>query len=185
MAIITLRSQVRSLSLAQVKIKTKSFVNNLQKYNWDCGVAATAFLMENKGYNVSRRSLIKELGASKDRGTDLVKIVEFFKKRPEFSAWTKDNWSFEELKKELTKGKALMAAYQNWEKPKDIGEPDWGHYGVVLEIEGDRVSLFDPGSKTGHTELSREEFEKRWHETDLGVYYFRWALSVDLRGKNG
>jgi ABC-type bacteriocin/lantibiotic exporter with double-glycine peptidase domain len=163
-----------------VNINLKSLPRNLQKYDWDCGVAVVGFLMDNKGHKVTRKKLLKELGASAKRGTDLVKIVVFFKSRPEFEAKVEDKSSIELVKKELGRGKVVLVAYQNWQKKKDIGEPDWGHYGVIYKVEGDKVYLFDPGSDSGLMEFTKEEFEKRWYEDDLGVHYFHWAMSLNL-----
>jgi ABC-type bacteriocin/lantibiotic exporter with double-glycine peptidase domain len=163
-----------------VKIKSKFFRENLQKYGWDCGVAAVSFLMAAKGKKTSRRILIKEFGASKDRGTDLIKIVKFFDNRPEFEASVKENSSLNWIGKELKKGRLVLVAYQNWQGDSDIGKPDWGHYGVILEIKKDKIRLFDPGETTGQTEFTKEDFEKRWYENDLGVHYDRWAMSLDL-----
>lgn len=163
-----------------MKIKSKSFLTNIQKYYWDCGVACVCFLLDNKGQKVVRRAIVKELKASKDNGTDLVELVNFLKKRPEFKAKEKNNWSFDDLKRELTKGRVCLVAYQNWDRQKDIGRPDWGHYGIVVGIKRDKLKLFDPGSKTGITEFSWDDFEKRWYETDLGVYYPKWAMSLNL-----
>ena len=177
---ITLRSQVRFLSPAQVKINSKSFLKNRQKYGWDCGVATTAFLLDVKGEAMGRRTIIKMLGASKNRGTDLVEIVKFFKARPEFGPEKRRGSSFGWIRKELRLGRLVLVAYQNWQKPKHIGEPDWGHYGVIYEIVGQKVKLFDPGSKTGKVEFSYEEFEKRWYEDDLGIHYDKWAMSLAI-----
>lgn len=163
-----------------MKIKSKFFGENLQKYGWDCGVAAVSFLMATKGKKASRRSLIKELGASKSGGTDLVKIVKFFENRPEFDARVKEESSLDWIDRELKEGRVAMVAYQNWQGDSDIGEPDWGHYGVIFEIKSNKIRLFDPGETTGLTEFTKEDFEKRWYEDDLGVHYDRWAMSVDL-----
>lgn len=163
-----------------MKIKQKFFLKNLQKYGWDCGVSAVAFLLDVKGYKVSRRKIIKELNAGKSRGTDLVKIVEFFKSRPEFEVKIGQKTSFSWLKDETKKGRVVLVAYQNWQSDKDIGKPDWGHYGVIFEMVGDKVRLFDPGETTGLTEFNREDFEKRWYEDDLGVHYSKWAMSLNL-----
>lgn len=161
-----------------MRINSKSFLTNRQKYTWDCGVAVTMFLLENKSLKVDRAKIVKELGASKSGGTDLVKLVDFFKKRPEFKSRSRENLTIDDLKDELSKGRVSLVCYQNWDRQKDIGKPDWGHYGVVVKAEKNKLVLFDPGSKTGITKFSMADFDKRWYETDLGVYYPKWAMSV-------
>lgn len=163
-----------------MKIKSKFFKENLQKYGWDCGVAAVSFLMAVKGKKTSRRSLIKELGASKKGGTDLVEMVKFFENRPEFDAIVKEESSLDWIDGELKEGRVVMVAYQNWQGDSDIGKPDWGHYGVILEIKKDKILLFDPGEATGLTEFAKKDFEKRWYEDDLGIHYSKWAMSLNL-----
>lgn len=163
-----------------MKVDPKFARKNIQKYMWDCGSASVAFLLRMKGYRVNYAKLMKDLGASAKRGTDLVRMVQFFKARPEFAPEPKNRWSLGEITKELGKDRVFLVAYQNWDRPKDIGKPDWGHYGVIYAIEGGMVRLFDPGSDTGLTNFSREEFEKRWYEDDLGVHYHRWAMGLSL-----
>lgn len=143
-------------------------------------MAAVAFFLRNKGYRINYSRLAKELNASGGRGTDLVEIVNFFKNKPEFEAKVKNKSGLDWVGSELKKGRVCLVAFQNWQKPKDVGEPDWGHYGVIYEIEGNKVHLFDPGEETGFIEYSKEEFLERWYEDDLGVHYPHWAMSLKL-----
>ncbi|HJY98444.1 MAG TPA: cysteine peptidase family C39 domain-containing protein [Patescibacteria group bacterium] len=163
-----------------MNIDPKFARRNIQKYEWDCGVAVVAFLLRRAGQRVSYAKLMKDLDASAKNGTDLVKIVAFLKSYPEFEIKIGDNWGFDDLTRELAKERVLLVAYQNWDGPKDVGKPDYGHYGIVYKIKDDKISIFDPGTSTGLTEFKRDEFEKRWYEDDLGVHYFRWAASVRI-----
>ena len=162
-----------------MKINPKLFTRSVQKYDWDCGVAAVYFLLMSKGQTVDYSRLTKDLEASAENGTDLVKVAEFLKNRPEFEVEIKNESNLEWVENELSRGRFCLVAYQNWQGKKDVGEPDWGHYGVIYRFEGNKVYLFDPGEDDGQTEFTKEEFVKRWYEDDLGVHYLHWAMSLN------
>ncbi len=176
------------------EINTAGFKEYLQHGGWDCGVSNVAYIegipRDDKN-KVAVAKIINELGANKKEGTDILAIEDYFIARPEYDATADTNWTIDGLRSELEKGRVVMVAYQNWQKPKDRIGParnKWGHYGMVYKIENDRIFMFDPGEKKGWKVLTIADFTERWYELDFSredraqkISWMRWALSVDIK----
>lgn len=157
----------------------------LQKYNFDCGVAATITILKNLGFkNVRYAKVAKELGVTRE-GVAPAEIVDYFRKFSNLKLKVKTGSDINDLKKELKAGSLCMIAYQSWGKPEEVKALECGHYSVAVGIDKGKVYLLDPtaykdwGNGIGWRVMNLTDFKNKWVDKEYSGNIIKgWMLSV-------
>lgn len=138
-----------------------------QETTWTCGVACLRAVLKHFGLDDEEEAdLGQELEASTSSGTEPDAIVEAARDRG-LEAEFVEGMPWGRLLRASAQGEMVIALIQAPSGPADGW--DGGHYVVVERAAADGVRIMDPErGEAGKQELSREEFEQRWHSFARG-----------------
>jgi len=163
------------------------FEHVLQKFDYDCGVAAVISLMMLTGKKRLMESEVEkrlkttyELGTSPENIKRLLveETVEYVEKR---------NIKIAELGRFINEGYVCLVVYQAWWSEEEKDNLLCGHYSIVFDIDKDFVWLIDPGiavetepgAGLGVVKKERKDFDKRWVDREeSGEIYDHWMVGV-------
>ncbi len=137
----------------------------LQDTSWDCAVAAIRMYLSYFGYNFTKTKITRETGTTKE-GTDVEKIIQFFKTLGEFDVLEYED-NLNQAKQYLKENIPLFICYDM------LGNPDYSHYAVVVGWERGKIIVFNPNTDT--KEQVREEYAWRWFKYWWKAYNF-WFI---------
>jgi len=170
-----------------------AFEHVLQRYDYDCGVAAVStFMSITRNTRVDLDDLQRQLKALPASGTSPDNITNYLLKEkvPFVEKVGSKMWELEEL---ITKGYVCLVVYQAWYSEEEKNRLECGHYSIVIDIDSEFVWLVDPGVKeetepgtgVGVVKRSRTEYDKWWIDKDAaGKVYDHWMVGVRV-GNSG
>lgn len=135
-----------------------------------CGPASLRSVLLHFGERVkSERELARSLGTTR-AGTSPGALVRTARRRG-LGAERAEQLSIQDLAAALARGEVPIVDYQAWpsEAQRERGG-DWrdrsesGHYAAVQAVGPTHVSLMDPSTRGGTSEIAHGEFLRRWHD---------------------
>jgi ABC-type bacteriocin/lantibiotic exporter with double-glycine peptidase domain len=155
---------------------------------YDCGAAAVRSIYASlTGIVLDDKSLKDKLKVDKIQGTRSEEIKKFFEEK-KLVVTEAENFSIDDIKKELGQERLCLVVYQAWGTEKEYEELESGHYSVIYGVDDEDVYLLDPsihkddGLGLGKRKLSLERFSANWRDKDEdGRVYTKWCLSVGLK----
>lgn len=154
-----------------------------QSTGYTCGAAALQAVLAYYGISAREDRLSTQMGATPSDGIPPEAIVRTARAYG-MTAELRENLTVEQLAMEVRSGRPVIVELQAWaDPPRSDWETDWddGHYAVVIGIEGNELVFEDPSVLGSRVQLSRPEFEARWHDVDFGQRHVHAAIL--LRGR--
>jgi predicted double-glycine peptidase len=154
-----------------------------QSTGYTCGAAALQGVLAYYGISSREDRLSAEMGATPSDGIPPDAIVQAARAHG-LAAELRENMTINELAAEIRERRPVIVELQAWaDPPRTDWERDWddGHYAIVIAILGDQLVFEDPSVLGSRVQLSRFEFEARWHDIDFGRRHIR--AGVVFRGK--
>jgi uncharacterized protein len=154
-----------------------------QSTAYTCGAAALQAVLAYYGIDSREDRLSTQMGATPSDGIPPEAIVRTARAYG-LAAELRENMTVEQLATEVRDGRPVIVELQAWaDPPRSDWESDWddGHYAVVIGIEGNELVFEDPSVLGSRVQLSRPEFEARWHDVDFGQRHVR--AGILLRGR--
>ncbi len=152
-----------------------------QENSYNCGVTCVQAILAYYGEDYTENELTKRLSVSKEIGTTIKSIIDFFKKENFQVQYGKLN--LEKIKKFIDKRIPIIALIQAWRENDDIYSKtvDWGHYVIINGYNDKKQILYieDPAI-FGSGYLKYSELKDRWHGADdnnKDVKYFGIIIS--------
>ena len=134
--------------------------NFKQRTNYSCGAASMLMVLEYFGRKFTEKQMIRMARATPEKGTDMKDMVAVAKSLGFKTRW-KQNWTLQEVKKELNIGLPVIVNFQH--SPK-FGE---GHYAVIVGYTDDEFIISDPSNdESAYRREKIEHFMKRWYELE-------------------
>lgn len=174
--------------LLNLNMKRKiAFEHVLQRYDYDCGVAAVSMLLMMAGKkNVDLDELQEKLKTSEVNGTNPLDIAKYLSDE-KIQYTQKDKASLADLEEMTRSGFVCLVTYQAWYSEEEKDRLECGHYSLVVEVDEEYVWLIDPGIGTeietgagiGVIKKERKDFDKRWIDREVnGQVYDHWVIGV-------
>ncbi|HXX66296.1 MAG TPA: cysteine peptidase family C39 domain-containing protein [Polyangiaceae bacterium] len=141
-----------------------------QSTGYTCGAAALQAVLAYYGISSREDRLSAQMGATPSDGIAPQAIVRTARAHG-LAAELRENMTVEELALEVRERRPVIVELQAWaDPPRTHWESDWddGHYAILVGIEKDELVFEDPSVLGSRAQLSRQEFEARWHDIDFG-----------------
>lgn len=154
-----------------------------QSTDYTCGVCALQAVLAYYGEDRREDELARALKADPTEGTRYQAIADYGEKNG-YQVEIKKGASLSDLQERLKKGLPAICLIQAWAENKSqerskSGAPsplsaafdysaDWedGHYVVAVGYDDERIYFMDPSTTGNYTYIKRDDFLKRWHDTD-------------------
>lgn len=132
---------------------------------YSCGASALQAVLDYWGNELDERRVMEIIGTSEDVGTYPENIVRGVRALG-LAAEARENLTLDEVRQF---GHPVIALAQVWRSQRSSAprpEDDWdnGHYIVVLGVDDDYVYFQDPYLRMGKGFVTREAFERHWHQ---------------------
>lgn len=132
---------------------------------YSCGASALQAVLSYWGRDLEETEIMKIIGTSEDVGTcphDIVRGVRALG----LEAAARDELTLDEVR---CFGHPMIALCQVWRSQRSSAprpEDDWdnGHYIVVLGVDDEYVYFQDPYLRMGKAFVTRQTFERHWHQ---------------------
>lgn len=144
-----------------------------QESQSSCAAACLKSVLNSYGHQITELEAALEIGVKKNRGAETTDIVKAAKDLG-FDAY-EQSLTWEEAEALISKDIPIICDIQSFNKKNS------GHYVVMTDIQGDRVHIMDPNTPGNKRELSKEEFEQRWHDRAMEPPHklmLRWGVVV-------
>jgi len=132
---------------------------------YSCGASALQAVLRYWGCDLDEAGIMKIIGTSEDVGTYPANIVRGVRALG-LEAEARENLTLDDLR---AFGHPVIALCQVWRSQKSAvarPEDDWddGHYIVVLGVDDEYVYFQDPYLRMGKAFVTRDSFERHWHQ---------------------
>jgi predicted double-glycine peptidase len=153
-----------------------------QATDYTCGAAATQSVIGYYGDNVREAALATQLKTNSKIGT-AYRNIEAYAKRHGYECKVYKNSTLPALEKMVDSGTPVMCLIQAWpERKVDFGK-DWddGHWVVAVGHDANNMYFMDPCTLGKYTFIPRDEFLRRWHDTDGKEKLTHFAMTLVKR----
>ena len=162
----------------------------IQFWNYTCGAATTAAVLQGFGFAVSEDDMRKEMHSNDEVGTLYTEIIKALRARG-LLASTFSMGNIELLRSVVARGGVVIVAYQAYRYDPLPWPLRWqdGHYSAVIGVDNERVYLMDPSQDPGmFGYIPIYEFLQRWHDIDgtdaHGSPVIRFGIVVERGPQN-
>jgi predicted double-glycine peptidase len=150
-----------------------------QGTDYTCGVAALQSVLGFYGEEYREDELSKRLHADPKDGTDCHRIERFCRSRG-FSTQAKTGMTLDELRAANNQGRPVIVLLQAWSEHPTNYSSDWddGHYVVAIGCDAHNIYFMDPSTLGHYAYVPKNEFLKRWHDTNGKEKLVHFGMSV-------
>ncbi len=132
---------------------------------YSCGASALQAVLSYWGHDLDETEIMKIIGTSEDVGTYPQNIVRGVRALG-LEAEARGELTLDEVRRF---GHPMIALCQVWRSQRSSAprpEDDWdnGHYIVVLGVDDEYVYFQDPYLRMGKAFVTRQTFERHWHQ---------------------
>jgi len=158
----------------------------VQKYNFDCGLAAIKTFLCTAGKEVEDEVILKYLKTNRVSGTHPRGIIQFVE-HCGFEFVERLGATVSEIEEKITEGYYCLVVYQAWGSPKEHKNLLAGHYSLAYGYDSENLHLADPSvyeedeleMGEGLRKLTKKEFDKDWIDQDYqGNVFDHWMLAI-------
>lgn len=132
---------------------------------YSCGASALQAVLSYWGHDLDETEIMKIIDTSEDVGTYPENIVRGVRALG-LEAEARANLTLDEVRRFAHPVIALGQVWRSQRSSAPRPEDDWdnGHYIVVLGVDEDYVYFQDPYLRMGKAFVTREVFERHWHQ---------------------
>jgi len=147
-----------------------SVPSGTQLHDYDCGAKCLQLVMQYHNVIVPYPDLLSRVHGCEENGLSISSIKTLARSFG-FKTRSRVNCSMDMLEERINKRQPVIVLIQAWAhknlRPNDWrnvgkGSRDYGHYAIVMGVEGDFVVLRDPNC-VKQIWMTKEEFLARWH----------------------
>ncbi len=131
-----------------------TITNHTMKYDYDCGPTSISILLSAYGVQFKPDQLIDIFKTTRKNGTPWRNMKRFLRDLDLFKI--EEQKSFSKAKSLLLKPTPLLICWNV------LGNPDYSHYSVIIQMDDAKVTILDPEDWKKFTEHELTEFKKCW-----------------------
>lgn len=152
-----------------------------QGTTYSCGIAALHSLLRWASYDldVNDEYLMEACGTTPETGTNYEKLMDYMEQTGLLEVTWMDTMTADDIKSSIQDGCVVMIPIQAWaSKETDSGEMVWfessdyedywdaGHWVIACGYNDQNALFMDPSTAGTYTQMSWEDLELRWHDSD-------------------
>jgi HK97 family phage portal protein len=149
-----------------------------QDTDYSCGASAMMAVCEYFGVGPESEDAYREaLGTNPAEGTSVPRIVAFATAQG-LAVEAHEGMTLADLERHVDQGRPVIVLLQAWGDTGDSYADDTnGHYVIVIGYDNQYIYVEDPSLKGSRGRLTRNDFERRWHDEDSRKRYVHWGMA--------